>query len=171
MKKLIILIIVCVLLTIGISYSVRVTMQEYCNNDFTVSYDSTWKSEKNSNSNGLYLKHKKSDAVLNIQCKVLSDSYIDAKLSDIVDDIVYSIEEQNNHPKLISRLEISNQKYESYSYLYEEDKEQILVNIYKKDSKVIIAFYNANSEYYDIVLDSVDNILDSLEIKTGIKVN
>ncbi|HAB67601.1 MAG TPA: hypothetical protein DCE23_09575 [Firmicutes bacterium] len=171
MKKIIILVIICALLTLGISYSVKIKVEEYSNSDFSVSYDSTWKKEKDSNSNGLYLKHKKSEAILNIQCKVLSNNYIDTKLKDIVDDIIYSIEEQNNNPQLIQRLEIVNKKYEAYSYLYEVEKEQILVNIYKKDNKVIIAYYSANSEYYDIVLDSVDTILESLDIKTGIKVN
>lgn len=171
MKKVILLIIICVVITLGVSYSIRVTVKEFSNNDFAVKYDSTWKEEKSDESNGLYLVHKKSKAVVNIQCKVLSSEYMDKKLKDIIDDIMYSIEEQNNHPQLISRLEITNQKYEAYSYLYEENTEQTLVNVYKKDNKVIIVFYNANSEYYDIVLDSVDTILDSLEIINGVKVN
>lgn len=171
MKKIIILIIICTILTLGISYSIKVTVEEYSNNDFKVLYDSTWKRIKDTDSNGLYLEHKKSHSILNIQCKVLEKKYIDTSLSELINDIIYSIEEQNNHPKLISRLEITNNKYEGYSYLYEESNEQTLLNIYKKDNKVIIAFYNSDSEYYDIVLDSVDTILDSLEIKTGIKVN
>lgn len=171
MKKVLILIIVLILLSVGISYSLKITIDEYSNNDFKVNYDSTWKKDKKGQSNGLYLIHKKSKAVLNIQAKILDRSYIDTKLKDIVGDIISSIEKQNDSPNLISRLDITNVNYEAYSYLYEVNNTQILVNIYKKDNKVIIAFYEAESEYYDIVLDSVDTILDSLEIKTGIKVN
>ena len=45
-----------------------------------------------------------------------------------------------------------------------KDKEQVLVNVYKKGNKLVIAYYQADSEVYDIVLDSVDTILSSLEI-------
>jgi hypothetical protein len=62
-------------------------------------------------------------------------------------------------------------KYQSYSYLYENESNQVLVNVYKKDTKVIITYYEASNEYYDIVLDSVDTILDSLIIVSGEKVN
>ena len=44
-------------------------------------------------------------------------------------------------------------------------------NIYKKDNKLIVVYYEADSECYDIVLDSVDSILRTLEIYTGEKVN
>ena len=64
-----------------------------------------------------------------------------------------------------------SEKYEGYSYLYEKGEEQVLVNIYKKDNKLVIAYYSASSEYYDIVLDSVDAMLDSLKIKSGVKDN
>jgi hypothetical protein len=42
--------------------------------------------------------------------------------------------------------------------------EQVLVNVYKKNDKLVIAYYQADSESYDVVLDSVDTILNSLEI-------
>ena len=38
----------------------------------------------------------------------------------------------------------------------------------KKDNKLVIAYYSDSSEYYDIVLDSVDAMLDSLKIKSGV---
>ena len=61
-----------------------------------------------------------------------------------------------------------SEEYDGYSYLYEKDNEQVLVNIYKKDSKLVIAYYSASYEYFDVVLDSVDSMLKSLEIKSGI---
>ena len=44
----------------------------------------------------------------------------------------------------------------------------MLVNIYKKDNKLVLAYYSASNEYFDIVLDSVDNMFESLEIKSGV---
>ncbi len=37
MKKIIILVIICALLTLGISYSVKIKVEEYSNSDFSVS--------------------------------------------------------------------------------------------------------------------------------------
>ena len=65
----------------------------------------------------------------------------------------------------------TSDKYEAFSYLYENKTDQVLVKILKKDAVLIIAYYESNSEYYDIVLDSVDTILDSVEIISGEKVN
>ena len=36
--------------------------------------------------------------------------------------------------------------------------------VLKKNDKLVIAYYQADSESYDVVLDSVDTILNSLEI-------
>ena len=134
----------------GFYYSYSIQIKEYNNRNFKISYDNTWKVLDDKN--------------------VLSDNYIDTPLSDLISDIMDSIEEQNKEYELISSANITD-KYEAYSFLYEYDMEQALVNIYKKDSKLIIVYYEANSEYYDIVLDSVDSMLDSLEIITGEKVN
>lgn len=157
------------IITLGITYAINDNGRNYDTKYFTVNYDSSWKLQK-----GDYefrLVHKKSDSILDIQSKVLDDNYIDTKLSDIVSDIVYGIEEQNSDYKLINMMNSPTDKYESYSYLYEKDDEQVLVNVYKQDEVLIIAYYQAESKYYDIVLDSVDTILGSLDIISGEKVN
>ncbi len=152
----------------GFYYSYSMQIKEYNNRNFKISYDNTWKVLDDKNV--LSLEHKKSHSKVKVQCKILADNYIDTPLSDLISDIMDSIEEQNKEYELISSANITD-KYEAYSFLYEYDMEQALVNIYKKDSKLIIVYYEANSEYYDIVLDSVDSMLDSLEIITGEKVN
>ena len=164
-----ILMIIGIIVTIGVAYSYQIKLKDYDNSDFVVEYDSTWKVLKKDK--GLELEHKKSKSILNIQCKKLEVNYMDTKLKDIIMDIKYDIEQQNEGYVLIAMEESPNTKYESYSFLYEKGMEQALVNVYKKDNKLIIAYYEANSEYYDIVLDSVDIILDSLEIISGEKVN
>ncbi len=165
MKYLIVFIIISLLMVLGISYSFKGKIKEYDSTDFKVGYDSTWKViDKN---NGLKLEHKKTDSILNIQCKILETNYIDTKLNDIISDVIYGIEIQNSDYILINRMESPSEQYDSYSYLYENNDIQALVNIYKKDNKLIIIYYEAKSDVFDIVLDSVDSILDSLEIITG----
>ncbi len=156
-KILILLLVVGIFVVLGFSYS--------NNNDsdgqFTVKYDNSW---KRSATEEFKLKHKKTGSILKIQSKVLEEKYVDTDLDEIVDDIIYSIEKQNEDYKLINMSKTDNKKYENYSYLYEKKKKQVLVSIYKKNNKIVISYYQADSQIYDIVLDSVDTILNSLEI-------
>lgn len=166
MSKKVKIIIVLVLLlavigTISIIIASRVKIKDYSNSNFKVSYDTTWK-VKNSGEE-LYLVHKKTKSELKIQCKVLDSNYIDTSLSDLIDDIIYSIEEQNSDYKLINRSENVSQKYDSYAYLYEKDDEQVSVTILKKDAKLLFISYEADTKYFDILLPSVDDVLRSIE--------
>ena len=167
---LIVTLVVILLVTFGISRSLKIKVVDYKNENFVVNYDSTWK-EIEKNNTELKLKHRKSDAILRIQAKELDSNFIDTRLEDIISDIIYSIEEQNSDYKMINIQSSPSSIYDSYSYLYEKGDMQVLINIYKKDNKLIIAFYEASNEYYDIVLDSVDIILDSLKIYAGDEVN
>lgn len=142
-----------------------VKIKEYSNDDIELVYDSTWKLV---GKNSLELKHRKSKSTFKVVSKDLESNYYDTSLNDMIKDIVYDVQTQNKGFILIDTEENISEKYEGYSYLYEKDEEQVLVNIYKKDNKLVIAYYSASSEYYDIVLDSVDAMLDSLEIKSGV---
>ena len=159
--------VVLVILTIGIVVFVKSSngFKEVKTDDFVITYDSTWKKVKDKK--GVTLKHKKTNSKISIQCKELDDNYLGVSLKDILPDIIYGIEEQNKNNNLINTFDSPSTEYESYSYLYEDNMDQALVNIYKKDNKVIIAYFSADSEVFDIVLDSVDEIFNSLEIKTG----
>ena len=158
-----------VIVTWGITYSFKNNIKNYDTVNFIVSYDNSWKIDNDDYE--FRLVHKKTKSILDIRCKELDSNYIDTSLSDIIVDVVESIEEQNSDYNLINMMSSPSDMYESYSYLYEKDNEQVLVNIYKKDTKLIIAYYQADNEYFDIILDSVDTILDSLEIISGEKVN
>ena len=158
-RIMVILFLVGFIVALGVSYSV--TMGGVSEGKFNVEYDSTWRKVGN---NEFKLKHKKTGSILNIQSKEIEENYVDTDLKYIINDIVYSIEEQNPEYKLINFNNNVSDKYDAYSYLYEKDMKQVLVNIYKKNNKIVIAYYEADSKYYDIVLDSVDTILASLEI-------
>jgi len=169
MKKnmgiLILLFIFSVLFLVSILLSVGIKHKTYTNDDFSIKYDTTWK--KVDDKDGLKLKHKKSKAIFNVQTMVLDDSYYSTELKDIIDDIIYSVEKQNSAYNLINVFESPSDKYDSYSYLYEDHSTQAMVNIYKLDNKVVILYYEADNEYFDIVLDSVEAMLDSLIINVG----
>ena len=158
-KIMVILFFIGFIVALGVSYSVD--MMETKDGVFNVDYDSTWKLI---NKDEFVLKHKKTGSIISIQSKILEDSYVDTELKYLIQDIMYSIEEQNKDYKLINTSGELDTKYDSYSYLYEKGMEQVLVNVYKKGNKLVIAYYQANSDVYDIVLDSVDTIFASLSI-------
>ncbi len=164
MKKImvgIILVLICI--TIFFIINNKISIKNYSNNDFSIKYDNTWKID---NKDELKLVHKKSNSIVSIKTMVLDDNYIDTNLNEIVGNVIYSIHDQNKDYNMLSSDDISD-KYQAMSYMFENDSKNVLVNIYKKDAKLIIVYYEAEFKYYDIVLDSVDSILDSLEIKVG----
>lgn len=143
----------------------KIVINDYSNDDIILNYDSTWKLNKE---DYFSITHKKSDSTFKILIKDLDSNYYDTNLSDLIKDIMYDIEKQNEGFNLINIKDNISDMYDGYSYLYENNDEQVLVNVYKKDNKLVIAYYCASNEYYDIVLDSVDSILNSLEIKSGV---
>ncbi len=150
---------------IVIFFHKNIQTKEVVTEDFQFTYDTTWKIKKGER--GVTLQHKKTKSKINIQSLVLDSQYIDVDLDSIIQDITYGIEEQNEGYELINTLEAPSDIYDSYSYLYEKDMEQALVNVYKKDNKVVIAYFSADSEVFDILLDSVDEIFRSIELKVG----
>ncbi len=167
-KYLIILISISLLITLCVSYSFKDNLKSFTSEGYSFTYDKSWKLTKKDNT--IKLIHKKTKSTLNIQCKTILDNYIDTSLSSIISDIVNSIEEQNPDYRLINKKNTSD-KLESYSYLYESEKEQVLVNIYKENNKIVIVYFISPTEYFDIILDSVDTILDSLEIMSGERIS
>ena len=144
----------------------RITTKDFKNEAFKITYDSTWKVTEDTKY--LALQHNKTKSTIKIQYKMLDESFLDTNLSQIIDDLMDSIVDQNTGFNLINYNK-NNDKYDSFSYLYEKEKEQVLVRVYKKDCVLLVMYYSADSEVFDIVLDSVDTMLDTLEIYSGEK--
>lgn len=161
--KIILFIIVLILsLLIVILYfnSKKVELKNYQNDYYKIKYDTTWNLKNDK------LEHKKSKSRIKVNYKVLDQSYIDIELKDIINDLLYSIEKQNKDYKKIMQKKIDN-PYEGYQVLYEDNDVQSLVTIYKKDNVLLFIIFNADSEYFDILIDNVETILNSVEIYSG----
>ena len=152
--------VILILLVIFIVNNNKIRIKSYTNEYYSLKYDTTWTKQKDKQ--GLVLEHKKSKGKLTIKTKILDDYYIDTDISNIVDDILKDIIKQNNEYKLISMYE--NELLDnSRSYLFESINEQVLVHIYKENELLIITYYENDSKYYDIVLDSVETIISSIK--------
>ncbi len=161
--KIILFIIVLILsLLIVILYfnSKKVELKNYQNDYYKIKYDTTWNLKNDK------LEHKKSKSRIKVNYKVLDQSYIDIELKDIINDLLYSIEKQNKDYEKIMQKKIDN-PYEGYQVLYEDNDVQSLVTIYKKDNVLLFITFNADSEYFDILIDNVETILNSVEIYSG----
>ena len=140
--------------------SKKVELKNYQNDYYKIKYDTTWNLKNNK------LEHKKSKSRIKVNYKVLDQSYIDIELKDIINDLLYSIEKQNKDYEKIMQKKIDN-PYEGYQVLYEDNDVQSLVTIYKKDNVLLFITFNADSEYFDILIDNVETILNSVEIYSG----
>ena len=132
---------------------------------YSFQYDRTWKL-KQKKKDLIMLKHK-SGSKITIQISELTNESKYSSIDDLIDELSYTIQNQNKSYKLISKKEeiLTNSNYDGYSLLYENDKEQVMVSTYKKSDKLVTIRYEAINSYFDILLDSVHNIINHLNIK------
>ena len=143
-------------------------MKSYQGELFSVNYDSTWKI-KSKKDGLLELVHRKSKSTLVIEETTLQDEYQYSVIDDLIDELSYSISSQNKDYKLLSKdkATVGKDNSDGYKLLYEDDKSQILVVITKNGEKLRFFTYSAKYEYFDMVLDSAYNIIDSYESSEG----
>lgn len=167
LKKYKIAIISCLtVLTIGLLLIViftnsnkKVDLLKYKNDYVSFEYDSTWNLDNNDN-NGVILKHSK-DSEIKIQVVSLEEGYEYYESDEIIEEILFKLKKQNETYNLLSKEKdlITKYKYDGYKLLYENNDNQVLVFIGKNGDKVLLITYEATNEYFDILLDSVQNIV------------
>lgn len=146
---------------------INIDTHDYKSSRFNLKYDTTWQIEEKAPSK-LILKHKTSKGTITINYKTLDESLIDVPLKNILNDVIYSINQQNKDYKLLSKNN-KDSIYDAYELLYEKKQMQSLVYLFKKDNILLFVTYNDSSQYFDIVIDSVDTIVDSIKINSGEK--
>ena len=134
-------------------------IKEFRNEYYTFNYNSSWKI-KDKNEKLISLVHDK-DATLNIEIVSLEDEYRYLPIEDLLDEFLYNIEIQNKEYSLLFKESayITKNNYEGYKMLYENGESQAMVVICKKADRLIIFKYEATNNYFDILLDSAQNII------------
>lgn len=158
--------------------SKNMSMYAFDNNYYDFNYDKTWQiKDKSDLSVSLNNKDK---ASLNIELINIDDEYKYSDLTDIIDDLLYTINSQNSNYKLISKKEdrVTKLEYSGYKLLYENDESQAMITILKNGDKIVVFNYEALNKYFDILLDSVQNIIynfalkpEKIELTSNITVN
>lgn len=139
-------------------------IKEYKNDNYAFKYDTSWKI-KEKKEDSIRLVHNK-DSEINIQIVSLEEEYKYSTSDDILDELLFNLENQNSSYKLLSKEKdlITKYKYDGYKLLYEDDENQVLVIMGKKAEKVLLVTYEATNEYFDILLDSVQSIVYDFQI-------
>lgn len=144
------------------SNSELITLNE---ENYSLKYDKSWKVKEKSD-NYITLNHKSSRGLLKLEVIDLDKDYKYADIEDLMDEIIYNIGEQNKDYKLIAKQETVFSKYEfnGYKLLYETETEQVMIMTYKKSDKLIMGSFKAESRYFDMTLDSVENIFYNFDV-------
>ena len=153
---------VIVLGSIGIVVYLKLNnnkIKEFNNEYYTFNYNSSWK-VKEENEKSILLMHGK-NANINIEIVTLEDEYRYLSIEDLLDEFLYNVESQNKDYSLIFKESayITKNNYEGYKMLYENGENQAMVAICKKEDCVIIFKYESTNNYFDILLDSAQNII------------
>lgn len=146
--------------------------------NYSLKYDKSWK-VKEKKDNYVSLNHKSSKSLLKIEIIDLHKEYKYFDIDDLIDEIVYNIGKQNKTYKLISKQKdiFTEYEFKGYKLLYETEIEQVMIMTFKKSNKLIVASYEAKNKYFDMLLDSVQNIVynfnttdENFELKNSIKI-
>lgn len=141
-------------------------IHEISNNNYSFQYDSTWKIDEN-NEMETSLIHKKSKSKMKIKISELEDELQYKTIDEIFDSLLYNIQKQNSNYKLIykEQAKITNQAIDGYKILFETDENQASIYLYKQGNRLVTFTYETTYEYFDILLDSVNSIIYSFNLK------
>ena len=153
--------------------------KDYTTDNYYVKYDNSW-SIKSRDDNHIVLSHGKGNLSFNIYELDSEKVYLD--IDSLIDDIRYEIEKNNENYQLLSKksTHITKNNFSGYWLLYENETKNVKIGVYKEGSRVVIIKFEANVKYFDMLLDSVNNIIynftlldkdyslgDELSIKTS----
>lgn len=136
---------------------------EYKNDNYSFQYDSNWKLEENETETILKNSNK---STISIKYILLDDETRYKKLSDMSYQLFYDIQKQNQDYHLLAEdsLKLTKNHYDGYRILLENDEKEVMVSIGKDSEKMFIITYESSSDYFDILLDSAESIIEQFTL-------
>ena len=143
----------------------RPKIRDVTKDDYSVQYDNSWELIKEEDRE-FKLQHKKSNSMLDIQIKDLEEESQYKTVDEILDNLLYNIQEQNKDYKLIYKqsAKLTKNNMEGYKILFESETKQAEVSFYKQEDKIVVFTFEATFEYFDILIDSVNSIIYSFNV-------
>lgn len=164
--SIIIILIVIIVGTVTFFCVNKTNIKNIDESNYFVQYDNTWKIVKK-DENELKLQHKKSNSIFNIKINDLDEENEYKTIDEILDNLIYNIQEQNKDYKMIYKqnVKLTKNNIEGYTLLFEDETKQAEISFYKQGEKIILFKYEALFEYFDILKDSVNNIIYNFSLK------
>ena len=144
--------------------SKRIKIKNFNNSIYSLQYDSTW-NLKEKEKNYALLEHVHG-ATINIDVTSLNDEYLYTNFENIIDEVSFSILQDNPEYYLIGEesIPVTANKYDGYQLLYENGENEVLVTIFRKEDKMVTIIYECSYDYFDILLDSVKDIIYNFDL-------
>lgn len=133
---------------------------------YRLEIDNSWHLDASSSSE-FRITHP-TGGVITAKIKRLDNGDLLKNNKEVADELFFSIERQNeDYIKISSQsTNIGTNKLEAIENMYESADSNSIVTIFKFDNNVVIFDYTANKAFFDILLNSVDIIKDSLLMKS-----
>lgn len=133
-------------------------LKEIENDIYTISYDNNWTLKEQNKS---YIKLEQDSNTLEFIVKELTKEDQELSFEYFINNLIEKITLENETYNLIveKSRKVTKSQYEGYELLYENGKEQTLVVIARKGSNLLLVNYTASNEAFDVLLDSVENII------------
>lgn len=140
------------------------SLRSFANGTYSIRYDGTWRAS-DSTETKIRFTHK-TNSTLDFSIVDLKDADADKNLSELVDGVKYGIEKSNKSYKLINNQSktVTKNNYEAYQMLYENESSESMIIVGKKDARIFIINYIADKNYFDILLDSAQNIISNFNL-------
>lgn len=166
-KKITIVLILLLVVSISILIIVNKkgnSIKTYVNNTFSLKYDNTW-NINNTNLSSITLKHS-NNGIISIDVVDLEEKYKYENINTLIDDLVSGFLEQNKNYSLLGKeaTKVTNKSLDGFKLLFEDGDNEALVVITKQSDKLITFIYEANTSYFDILLDSAQSIIYNFEL-------
>lgn len=139
-------------------------IKEFKNEYYTFKYNTAWKLKNNDEKSILLTNNK--NASIDIEIISLEDEYRYLPIEDLLDELLYNLQNQNKDYKLLFKeaASVTKNNYKGYKMLYENGQTQVMLVIYKRAENLVICKYEANNSYFDILLDSAQNIIYNFDL-------
>ncbi len=171
--------VICIGCFIGVNYFSKKTLIHKMNNyTFAFTYDSSWKITEKKN-DSIVLKHS-SGGIITIQKTALDEKVKYSSIDELIDEVLFHIQNENPDYRLINKekAKITKYQFDGYQLLYEKDNVQVMMYFYKKGDQLLSIQYEASSDVFDILLDSVQSIVydfdskdEKFDYQTNIKID
>jgi hypothetical protein len=138
-------------------------IKELKNSNYEIQYTAEWK-KSDVKDTGFVLKNNKAQIKLDIIQIEEKDKYKD--IEELHDDIIYNINNENREYAFLAeeKKNFTNNNYEGYQLLYETDKTNVLLILFKDYQKIYLLTYEAPIKEFDFLLENAKNIIYSLTI-------